>query len=70
MSNARVIVHESVANELEAGLRETARVLIDREGFELVRPGAARDTRALVDEAFLAVSIPSRLKGLPRLQGC
>lgn len=56
MSNERVIVHESIADEFESVLRNTARVLLDRGVFELGRPGAAEDTRARVDEALSQAS--------------
>ena len=57
MSNERAIVHESVADEFESVLRVTARVLANREGFELARPGAAKHLRFLVDEALSGVSL-------------
>jgi acyl-CoA reductase-like NAD-dependent aldehyde dehydrogenase len=51
MSTERVLVHDSIAKEFERVLRDTASALDKREGFELCRPGAVDNVRALVKDA-------------------
>jgi len=55
MSTERVIVHESLATELEAALKEAVQTVKDRE-FDLIRPSAVDELKAVVDEAIQSVS--------------
>jgi len=55
MSTERVIVHESLATELEAALKEAVQTLKDRK-FDLIRPSAVDELRSVVDEAIRSVS--------------
>ena len=55
MSTERVIVHESLATELEAALKEAVQTVKDRK-FDLIRPSAVDELRSVVDEAIQSVS--------------
>ena len=60
MSTERVIVHESLAGELEAALKEAVQTVKDRE-FDLIRPSAVDELRSVVDEAIQSASASSFL---------
>jgi len=60
MSTERVIVHESLATELEAALKEAVQTVKDRE-FDLIRPSAVDELRSVVDEAIQSASASSFL---------
>lgn len=58
MSTERVLVHSDVADAFEARLIAAAKALEQRQGgFELVRPGAAKEAAALVKDAVDNVSL-------------
>jgi acyl-CoA reductase-like NAD-dependent aldehyde dehydrogenase len=54
MSTERVIVHESLAAEFEVELREAVKGIGDRK-FDLIRPSAGIELKAVVDGAIEAV---------------
>jgi acyl-CoA reductase-like NAD-dependent aldehyde dehydrogenase len=54
MSTERVIVHESLAAELEEALREAVQTIKDRK-FDLIRPSAVEELKSVVEEAVESV---------------
>ena len=58
MSTERVIVHESLATEFEAALKEAVRTIKDRK-FDLIRPSAVDELKSVVDEAVQSVNSSS-----------
>jgi hypothetical protein len=57
MSTERIIVHQSIAAEFESALREAISTIQDRQ-FDLIRPSAVNELKALVDDATTGVSPP------------
>jgi acyl-CoA reductase-like NAD-dependent aldehyde dehydrogenase len=55
MSTERVIVHESLATEFEAALKEAVQTIKEKK-FDLIRPSAVDELKSVVDEAVQSVS--------------
>lgn len=60
MSTERVIVHKSLASELEVALKEAVQTVKDRK-FDLIRPSAVDELKSVVGEAIQSVSPSSFL---------
>jgi len=61
MSTERVIVHESLATEFEAAMKDAVQTIHDRK-FDLIRPSAVDELKSVVDEAVQSVCSSSSVE--------